>query len=1208
MASADSGDRSGRLAVSAAETAQGLPQAFVHLHVHSHYSLLDGACKIPELVETARQYGMPAVAVTDHGNLFGAIEFYREATDAGVKPILGYEAYVAPASRTDREITGGIREAAFHLTLLAENEAGWRNLIQLASIAYLEGFYYKPRIDWEVLEKHADGLICLSGCLKSEVAHHLLADRPEQARAVAGRYRQLFDGGRYYLELQENGLDDQTKVNQGELALARDLGLPVVATNDIHYMHRDDASAHDVLLCINTGKLLTDEDRMSFGSDQFYFASPSEMAERFRGAPEAVRNTLAIAERCNLKLDFSVRHFPPFDSGKKTNDERLREMALDGLRDMCGPKPPQHMVDRLDEELGIIKDMAYASYFLIVRDFVGFARDNDIPVGIRGSGAGCLITRCLGMTDFDPVQHGLLFKRFLDPERREPPDIDVDLCELRREEVLNYVRRKYGEDCVAQIITFGTLGARAAVRDVGRVMDIPLKEVDQIAKEVPEVLHITLKEAIDQSPELKSRYAADPRIRQLLDVAMRLEGLCRHASTHAAGVVISDRPLTEHLPLCRTGETVTTQFAFGDVETIGLLKMDFLGLRSLTICHEILGLIERQAPGVPRAGERSGDGSGERLDLTKIPLDDRATYGLLARGETEGVFQFASQGMRNLLTRARPDSIEDIIAIVAYYRPGPLQSGMMDKFINCKNGKEPITYIHPSLEPYLKATYGLIVYQEQIMQIAHDIGGMSMGEALSMIKAISKKREDKIKKGRDAFIKGSIARGLDEKSAEAIYNLIEFFAGYGFNKAHSTAYAYLAYRMAWLRAHYPVPFFAASMTCERSNRDQVIAFVKDAKAHGIDVLPPDVNASCADFRPRGGQILYGMGATKNVGDKAVDALVAAREAGGPFKSIFDLCERVDGKAVSRAVIESLIKCGACDRLGGSRGRLLAALDRALQVGATAQQDRARGQASLFDLIAEPLAAPAEQLPDVEDAPKNERLAWEKDLLGFYVTGHPLEEHEDVLRMYATATTARLPEIGDGTEVVVGGIIDSVRHNVTRKGRYEGQRWARYEFSDIEGSASGVMFAQEYAQHGQFLKKGAIVFICARVDYQGNEPSLRAQQVIPIERAHALLGGGLLVDLSSDAADPATLERLRDLCASHHGDKPVFVRIHTPDEGTYVLRTGRAMYVEPSDQLYCAARQVVGGGDRVRFIPRQGNGNGDGNRNGGNARRARRREP
>jgi len=1161
--------------------------SFVHLHVHSHYSLLDGACKIPELVETAVGFGMPAVAVTDHGNMFGAVEFHREATGAGIKPLIGYEAYVAPRNRTDREITGGIREAAFHLTLLAENEQGYRNLIKLATIAYLEGFYYKPRIDWDVLQQHSDGLVCLSGCLKSEVAHHILADRRDAAREVADRYRQLFADGRYYLEIQENGLDEQRTVNQAEIAIARDLGVPLVATNDIHYMRREDAKAHDVLLCINTGKLLTDEDRMSFGSDQFYFASPAEMAERFRDVPEALRSTLAIAERCNVEMDFSVRHFPPFDSGELTNDAHLRQLAFEGLGTMCGGTPSPQLVERLEEELAIIGEMEYASYFLIVRDFVDYAGRNNIPVGIRGSGAGCLITRALGMTDFNPVEHGLLFKRFLDPERREPPDIDVDLCEVRREEVLNYVREKYGAESVAQIITFGTLGARAAVRDVGRVMDIPLKEVDQIAKEVPEVLHITLKEALEQSPDLRKRYESDTRIRRLLDVAMRLEGLCRHASTHAAGVVIADRPLIDYLPLCKTGETVTTQFVFGDVEAIGLLKMDFLGLRSLTISQKIVELVAEE--------------TGQRIELSELPLDDPDTYALLQRGETEGVFQFASQGMRNLLTRAKPDSIEDIIAIVAYYRPGPLQSGMMDKFINCKHGKEEITYIHPSLEPYLKSTYGLIVYQEQIMEIAHDLGGLSMGEALTMIKAISKKKEETIKASRAAFIAGAIERDLDEKSAVAIYELIEFFAGYGFNKAHSTAYAYLAYRMAYLRAHYPVQFFAASMTCERSNRDQVVAFIKDAKARGIEVLPPSINESTHEFRAEGGRIRFGLGAIKNVGEKSVEAIAAEREAGGPFRSLFDLCERLDPRAVNRATLEALIRCSACDGLGGNRAQLLAALDSALQIALVTQQDRARGQRALFDLMPQADHSDEHKLPDVEDVAEGERLAWEKELLGFYVSGHPLAPHEELLAMYSTATTADLATREDGSEVILGGIIESVRRAVTRKGRFQGQRWARYEFADLEGMASGVMFAQEYAQHGQHLRKNAIVFLRARVDYQGNEPSLRAQEVVPIERAHAVLGGRLLVDLDGDAVGPATVTQLRDLCASHHGQMAVLVRIHTPDEGTYTIRVGRAMYVEPSAQLYEEAVRLVGPGN-VRFLPREGNGQGNGNGNGRNRRR------
>ena len=1152
---------------------------FVHLHVHSHYSLLDGAVKIPELVSTAKEFGMPAVALTDHGNLFGAVEFYSTATEAGVKPILGLEAYVAPGSRHDREQVAGDKKGPYHLTLLAENNVGYHNLARLATQAYLEGFYYKPRVDLALLAELGEGIIALSGCMSSEIARLLLAERFEAARAAADRFRQLFDG-RFYLELQENGVDEQAKVNEGQQAIARDLDLPVVATSDIHYLRRQDARAHDVLLCVNTGKLLADQDRMRMPTEEFYFASPAEMARRFRHAPEALAATLEIAERCHVTMDFSARHFPPFDSGEMTNDEHLRKLAREGLRAMCGPTPPPHMADRLEEELAVIEEMEYASYFLIVRDFVDYARERKIPVGLRGSGAGCLITRVLGMTEFDPVQHGLLFKRFLDPERREPPDIDVDLCELRREEVIQYVRDTYGDESVAQIITFGTLGARAAVRDVGRVLDVPLKEVDEIAKQIPEVLHITIQEALEQNPELRRRYDGETRVRELLDIAMRLEGLCRHASTHAAGVVIGDRPLVEHLPLCRTGDNVTTQFVFGDVEKIGLLKMDFLGLRSLTICERILDLIERE--------------TGQRLDLTAIPLDDRTTYELLRRGETEGVFQLASQGMRQLLTRLKPDNIEEIIALVALYRPGPLKSGMVDDYIACKRGKKAIEYLHPSLESHLKETYGLIVYQEQIMELAHAVGGISMGEALTMIKAISKKKEEVIKASREKFIQGAIREGLDEPSAVAIYDLIEHFAGYGFNKAHSTAYAYLTYRMAYLRAHYPVQFFAASMSCEQRDRDQVMAFVRDAKARGIEIVPPSINKSRTEFCTEGERIHYGLAAIKGVGAKAIDAVVAEREADGPFRSLFDFSERVDSHACNRAAVEALIRCGAFDGLGGTRGQLLAAVDSAIQMASSTQRDRAQGQRGLFDALGDDRALDRQALPDVGDAPELERLGWEKDLLGFYVTGHPLARHATLLGMYATATTADLAGKGAGTEVVVGGLIDKVRFAVTRRGRNEGQRWARYDFSDLEGAASGVVFADEFARCSGALKAGEIVFIRARVDMQGGEPSLRAQDVVPIARAHAALAGSMVVDLQDTAADPATLTRLRDVCASHHGDCPVYVRIHTADQGIFTIRVGRAMHVEPSDRLLRATAQVVGDG-RARFVARARNGNGSGRR-------------
>ncbi|NQT51198.1 DNA polymerase III subunit alpha [bacterium] len=1157
----------------------------VHLHVHSHYSLLDGAVKIPELVKTAAGFGMPAVALTDHGNMFGAVEFFTEATEAGLKPILGYEAYVAPKSRFTRESGRGAKDAAFHLTLLAENETGYHNLARLATIGYLEGFYYKPRIDMEVLEKYGEGIVVLSGCLTSELAYHLKNGRADEARAVADRFRQLFPG-RYYLEIQENGIDEQRVVNEGEMVIARDLGLPVVATSDIHYLRREDARAHDVLLCINTGKLVTDTDRMKMPTEEFFFASPQQMAERFRHVPEALANTLAIAERCNVTLDFSTRHFPPFDSGGMTNDQHLRKLAYEGLHEMCGPEPEQRMLDRLEEELAIIQETAYASYFLIVRDFFSYAREQAIPVGVRGSGAGCLITRVLGMIDFNPVEHGLLFKRFLAAERREPPDIDVDLCELRREEVLDYVRRKYGAESVAQIITFGTLGARAAVRDVGRVLDVALRDVDAIAKAIPEVLHISIEQALEDNPDLRKRYDQDSQVRELLDIAMRLEGLCRHASTHAAGVVVGDRPLVEHLPLCKTGDNVTTQFVHGDVEKIGLLKMDFLGLRSLTICSKVCDLIEEE--------------TGERLELTEVPLDDAETYALLHRGEAEGVFQLASQGMRNLLTRLKPDNIEEIIALVALYRPGPLKSGMVDKYIRCKHGQEKVTYIHPSLEPHLKATHGVIVYQEQIMQIAHDIGGLLLGDAYTMIKAISKKKEETIRASREAFIHGAKTKGLDEDSAVAIFDLIEYFAGYGFNKAHSTAYAYLTYRMAYLRAHYPVQFFAASMTCEQSNRDQVAAFIKDAKRLGIEILRPSVNTSYGDFRAQGGNIRYGMAAMKGVGSKAVDALVEARKQAGPFQSIFDFAERVDTKACNRSTIEALIKCGAFDELEGTRGQLLAALDSALQIAASTQKDRARGQKALFDFADSASEVDQQALPAVDDAPTAEKQEWERDLLGFYISGHPLDEYADLIGMYVTATTANLAERQDGEDVTVAAILENVRIAITRKGPSAGKRWARYDFSDLEGSGSGVAFAEEFAKYGAHLKKHAMVFIRGRVDFQGNEPSIRAQQIIPIEHAHMTLAGSLVVDIDQQAADTDTLTRLRDLCASNHGELPVHVRIHAGDEGVYCLRVGRAMYVEPSEKLIRAAAVLVGQG-HVRFARRETNGNGQ-----GRPRRARRR--
>ena len=909
---------------------------FVHLHVHSHFSLLDGACKIEKLVGAAEKFEMPALALTDHGNLYGAIQFYSAAKEADIKPIIGYEAYVAPGSRLEKSAEG---EAFYHLTLLAESHTGYMNLVKLSSKAFLEGFYYKPRVDKELLEEHSEGIIALSGCLSSELNRLLLRNDFEGAIACAVRYREIFGDASFFIELQDNGLDEQRTAMEGALKVSKELAIPVVATNDIHYLERADARAHEALLCINTGKTLYDESRMKMATDEFYFKSAEEMAERFAGIPGAIENSFAIAERCNVELSFDERYFPRFDPktecGKDVTDaEFLRELCEAGFDERYSADNHEAR-KRLEYELKVITDMGYASYFLIVWDFVRFARERRIPTSMRGSGVGSVVSYALGLIDLDPLKHGLIFQRFLDPERKEAPDIDIDFCELGREAVMEYVKDKYGADNTAQIITFGSMKAKAVVRDVGRALDIPLADVNAIAKLIPSALGTKLAEALEQVPDLKQlRESGEERIGELFDISLRLEGLSRHRSIHAAGVCIADEPLTEHIPVCKVGDVTATQFAMDDLAKAGMLKMDFLGVRFLTIVDVTLRLIEER--------------TGKRPDMMDLPTDDRPTYDLLTEGKGRGVFQMSSSGMRNLLEKLKPGDLEDIIAVVGLYRPGPLQSGMVDDFIARKNGEAKVTYLHPSLEKILKTSHGVIVYQEQIMQIAHEIGGLSMAEALTIIKAISKKKSEVIAEPREKFISGAVANGVTEKAAREIFDLIEFFGGYGFNKAHTTAYAYLAYRTAYLKANYPVEFMAATLSCEMDDTDKVYEYMDECKQMGIEVVPPDANESSGGFKIIGdNRVRFGLGAIKGIGGKAIERIIEARDEAGPFESLFDFCERVDPRSANKSVVEALVKSGAFDSTGVNRSTLLSQVEQALKAGASAQADRVAGQMNLF---------------------------------------------------------------------------------------------------------------------------------------------------------------------------------------------------------------------------------------------------------------------
>ncbi|MEX0612245.1 MAG: DNA polymerase III subunit alpha, partial [Pirellulales bacterium] len=988
---------------------------FVHLHCHSHYSLLDGASPIDAMVGRAKEFGMNALAITDHGNLYGALQFYEACREAGLNPIIGYEAYVAPASRFDRA-AGAKGETSYHLTLLAANRAGFENLMQLSSKAFLEGFYHKPRIDRELLESHHEGLICLSGCVSGELSRTLLAgNTADEALArgaeLAAWFHRVF-GDRYFIEIQNNGLELQRQALELSVALAQRMGLPTVATSDAHYVRREDAEAQDVLLCINTGKFRTDTNRMRMEGDQFYLRSPEEMYAAFAGHSDAVARSQQIADRVDLQLELGRRHFPTFAPPEaKTTSEYLRELCEAGLRERYANEPgrwcendprtgelSEEVRQRLARELDVIEKLGYCDYFLIVWDFVRHASERNIPCTARGSGVGSLVCYALKISHVCPLHYGLLFERFLDENRREAPDIDIDFCKDRRGEVIQYVKDKYGEANVAQIGTFGTLAARAAIRDVGRTLGMPIFRVDQIVAMVPDHLGITLEDALQQSDELRRTYDSDGEIRQLLDLAMKIEGLARNVGTHAAAVVIAERPVGQYVPLQYVkGKTeLITQWAMGDVERAGLLKMDFLGLRNLTILAKAVELVEQSR--------------GERIDPQKFPLDDAETFALLCRGETKGIFQLESGGIRDLLQRMKPDHFRDIIATNALYRPGPLEGGMVDDYIEVKHGRKQAYYPHPVMKQVLEETHGVMVFQEQVMQILNMLGGIDLADAYSCIKAISKKKLEIIARFREEFIDGARQRGFDKRKAEELFSQIEKFAGYGFNKSLSTAYALIAYQTAYLKAHYPVEFMAALLSGDIPGRnfkskDSLVEHLEDCQRMRVEVVPPDVNRSDADFAVADGKILFGLSAIKGCGSGAAETIVAARRNGGQFTSLFDFCERVDPQACGRATIETLVKAGALDSLHARRSQLMAAIDRAMQCGAAVLADRRSGQRGLFqdaDSEDSPSAASA-SLPDLPELGEKERLAMEKEVLGFYLTSHPLAEHERTLRTYCTHT-------------------------------------------------------------------------------------------------------------------------------------------------------------------------------------------------------------
>ncbi len=1132
---------------------------FVHLHTHSHYSLLDGASTIDNLVEAAVRAKMPALALTDHGNMFGAMEFYKKCLAGGIKPIVGCEAYVAPGSRLDKSAREN-EATSHHLTLLIRNTEGYYNLLKLSSEAYLTGFYYKPRIDRELLKQHHAGLIALSGCMSGQVARLIIAGDMAGAEQAALEYRDIMGEGDFYLEVQDHGITNQKKMCAGMVELSKKTGLPIVCTNDVHYLKREDSEAHDAMLCINTGKLVEDQKRLRMQTDQMYFKSVKEMQELFQGIDGAIENTLAIANRCNLELTFDEMHFPRFDPPEgKTQEQYFEELCREGLRQRF-PEPPQEYLDRLEYEIDTIKKMGLASYFLIVWDFVRFARENGIPVGPgRGSVCGSLVAYCLRITGVDPIKYDILFARFIDVDRREMPDIDIDFCMNGREKVIEYVRNKYGSDCVSQIITFGTMAARGAVRDVGRVLNVPLAEVNTIAKKIPPT-GSSLKDAIASDPDLRTRYEKEPRIKKLFDISLRLEGLARHASVHAAGVIIADRPLTEYIPLYKSPDgEVTSQWDMKMIEAAGLLKMDFLGLRTLTVMHATAELLKQN--------------KGVEMNFSSLPLNDEKTFALLSRGETKGVFQVESSGFRDLLVKLKPDCIKDIIVMIALYRPGPLGGGMVDEFIQRRHGRRKVEYLHPLMEGPLKETHGVMVYQGQIMQIVNQMGGIPMAKALSLIKAISKKQHDYVAGMTEEFLRGCKSKGVSEKIAKEVFELITYFASYGFNKGHSTAYGLITYQTAYLKANYPVEYMAALLTCDTGNSDKIAEHIKECRRMGIDVVPPHVNTSDVRFTVENDRIHFGLVAVKNVGARSVEAIVAARKEGGEFKSIYDFCERVDSRAINRSTVESLIKCGAFDSLGAHRSQLTAVADQALQFGARAQQDKRCGQTSMFgDFQQNAAGRVSEALPGVEEWSETTLLKNEKESLGFYVTSHPLARYEALIRCFSNMTASDMPGLRDGNTITMGCTIHGVKRKVTRKGK----PMAVAELEDLSGKCKAIFWPETYEKFASVIDNDAVLFIRGKVDTKGEEPSVIVSEAIPIEEAYERLTRRVTVRLNCVGLEEETLEALKEILYENAGECPVVLDFREDGQKTSLM-VDRNLFVSPSEKLVAAVDNLLGSG-------------------------------
>ncbi len=1141
---------------------------FVHLHNHTDYSLLDGACEITQLMDLVVEQQMPAVAMTDHGNLFGAIQFHNEAVKRGIHPVIGCEVYVTQQDHSVKSDSNRYN----HFVLLCENQEGYRNLIKLVSTGFLEGFYYKPRIHKELLAQHSGGLIAMSACLRGDINEALIERQYEQARRLAYEYQDIFGKGNFFLEIQNHGLEADKVVIPMLSRLSQESGIPLVASNDSHYLRREDARAHEILLCIQTGKTMSDGSRMRFQAPDFYLKPRVEMLAILGDFEDALDRTWEIAQRCRLRLDQVANPFPRFDvPPEHTTDSYFEYVARQGferrrprLEAMRASGALRHELaeysERLDHEIRIIQDMKFSGYFLIVWDFIRFAKSRGIPVGPgRGSAAGSLVSYCMEITDIDPLQYGLLFERFLNPERISLPDIDIDFCTYRRGEVIQYVTEKYGRDQVAQIITFGTLGARAAIKDVGRVLDMSYGEVDRITKMIPNQLNIKLRQAIEKEPDLQDAARQDDRVADVLTTAQTLEGMCRNASVHAAGVVIAPEPLQNIVPLYKTNkDEIVTQYDMVGLENLGLLKMDFLGLTTLTIIHDCVRLIEKHR--------------GVKLDLEDLPLDDEKTYEIFSRGFTSGVFQFESEGMRDILRRYEPSRVEDLCALNALYRPGPIQGGMIDDFIARKHGRKRVSYELPVLREVLEETYGVIVYQEQVMQISNLLAGYSLGEADLLRRAMGKKKKEVMAEQRERFIKGAVERGYPRKKVEKIFDLMEQFAGYGFNKSHSAAYAYLAYVTAYLKAHYPVEFMSALLTSETGNTAKVVKYIIECRDMGIRVLPPDVHASDLNFTPDGEAIRFGLGAVKNLGQSAVEAIVNGRRDEERFRSIYHFCETVDHGSVNRRAIESLIKAGAMDSLPGTRAQLFAAIDKAMEHGQRVWRDRQSGQTGLFAGVLEPVQQEP-PLPDVPDWSEHDVLAGEKEMLGFYVTGHPLDQYRDKVKELATHDSATLGGLGRGAEVALCGVLSSV----VRKRNRDGKPWAVAQLEDWQGAVEGMVFATAYEQVAQELVVDRAVLVRGTVLPEENaQPKVSVREVVPLGLARVefprLISIRVVLEQKPRAAeDPAAaLTRLFD---RKPGEADVRLRLEKPRDFSVILDV--ADKVRPDKEFLAEVERICG---------------------------------